>query len=82
MGRRITDLDSPEFAALFTSFRYTAYRLEALQHYGVGYEDESFRAFASGSPGPGWRKSYGITPHGGSCTFHVLNSTWASAQCP
>jgi hypothetical protein len=50
MGRRITDLDSPEFAALFTTFRHTAYRLETLQHYGVGYEDESFRAFAAGEP--------------------------------
>jgi hypothetical protein len=48
IARRITDLNSPEFAALFTSFRHTAYRLEALQHYGVGYEDESFRAFAAG----------------------------------
>jgi hypothetical protein len=45
MGRRITDLDSAEFAALFTSFRHTAYRLETLQQYGVGYEDESFRTF-------------------------------------
>lgn len=50
MGRRITNLDSTEFAALFTGFKHTAYRLETLQHYGVGYEDESFRAFASGKP--------------------------------
>jgi hypothetical protein len=50
MGRRITDLDSADFAALFTSFRHTAYRLETLQHYGVGYEDESFRSFFTGEP--------------------------------
>jgi hypothetical protein len=51
MGCRIiTDLETPEFAALFTGFKHTAYRLETLQHYGVGYEDESFRAFAAGKP--------------------------------
>jgi hypothetical protein len=50
MGRRITDLDSPEFAALFTGFRYTAYRLETFQHYGVGYEDASFREWQAGWP--------------------------------
>ena len=50
MGRCITDLNSPEFAALFAAFKYTAYRLETLQQYGVGYEDESFRAFATGKP--------------------------------
>ncbi len=50
MGRRITDLDSAEFAALFTSFRHTAYRLETLQQYGVGYEDQSFRTFLAGEP--------------------------------
>jgi hypothetical protein len=50
MGRRIADLDSAEFAALFTSFRHTAYRLETLQQYGVGYEDRSFQAFLAGEP--------------------------------
>jgi hypothetical protein len=50
MGRRINDLGSAEFAALFKRFRHTAYRLENLQAYGVGYEDESFRAFAVGEP--------------------------------
>jgi hypothetical protein len=50
MGRRITDLDSAEFAELFTSFEHTAYRLEKLQWYGVGYEDESFDAFVNGRP--------------------------------
>jgi hypothetical protein len=50
MGSRIADLDSPEFAALFTGFRHTAYRLEILQSYDVGYEDQSFRAFLAGDP--------------------------------
>ena len=50
MGRRITDLNSAEFAALFTGFEHTAYRLETLPWYGVGYEDESFRAFLAGEP--------------------------------
>ncbi len=51
MGSRITDLDSPEFVALFTGFEYTAYRLERLPWYGVGYEDASFRAWRAGTPG-------------------------------
>ena len=38
MGRRITDVTSPEFDALFTSFKHTAYRLETLQQYDVSYE--------------------------------------------
>ena len=50
MGRRITDLNSPEFAALFTGFEHTAYRLERLPWYGVGYEDASFRAWRAGTP--------------------------------
>jgi hypothetical protein len=50
MGHRITDLDSAEFAELFTNFEHTAYRLETLQQYGVGYEDESFREFLAGKP--------------------------------
>jgi hypothetical protein len=45
MGRCITDLDGAEFAALFTGFEHTAYRLERLPWYGVGYEDASFRAW-------------------------------------
>jgi hypothetical protein len=48
MGRRINDLGSAEFTALFERFAHTAYRLETLPAYGVGYEDESFRAFAAG----------------------------------
>jgi hypothetical protein len=50
MDHRITDLDSAEFAYLFTGFEHTAYRLERLQQYGVGYEDKSFRAFLAGEP--------------------------------
>jgi hypothetical protein len=50
MGDRITDLDSAEFARLFTSFEHTAYRLERLQQYGVSYEDKSFRAFLADAP--------------------------------
>ncbi len=52
MGHRITDLDSPEFGALFASFKYTAYRLEALQRYDVSYEIEPYRAFLAGRPRP------------------------------
>jgi hypothetical protein len=33
MGRRITDVTSAEFDALFTGFEHTAYRLETLQAY-------------------------------------------------
>lgn len=50
MGRRFTDLDSPDFGALFTGFCYSAYRLERLPRYGVGYEDVSFRAWCAGTP--------------------------------
>ena len=52
MEERITDLDSPEFARLFTGFEHTAYRLETLQRYDVGYEDQSYRAFLTGAPLP------------------------------
>ncbi len=50
MGRRITDLGSPEFAALFTGFEHTAYRLERLPWYGVGYEDRSFAEWRTSRP--------------------------------
>jgi hypothetical protein len=50
MGRRITDLSSPEFSALFTGFEHTAYRLERWPWYGVGYEDASFRAWQERRP--------------------------------
>jgi hypothetical protein len=50
MSRRITDLDSPEFAALFSGFQHTAYRLERWPWYGVGYEDATFAAWRAGHP--------------------------------
>ncbi len=52
MGTRITSVTSPEFDALFTSFRHTAYRLETRQVYDVSYEIEPYRAFLSGQPRP------------------------------
>ena len=48
MGRRIEDVTSSEFDALFTSFEHTAYRLETLQAYDVSYEAEPYRAFMAG----------------------------------
>jgi hypothetical protein len=53
MGRRIEDVTSSEFDALFTSFEHTAYRLEILQQYDVSYELEPFRAFMAGEQRPG-----------------------------
>jgi len=52
MGRRITDVTSAEFDALFTGFEHTACRLETLQAYDVGYEEEPYRAFLAGHPQP------------------------------
>ena len=52
MGRRITDVTSAEFDALFTSFEHTAYRLETLQAYDVSYEVEPYQAFMAGHPRP------------------------------
>lgn len=52
MGRRITDVTSAEFDALFASFEHTAYRLETLQAYDVSYEVEPYRAFLTGHPQP------------------------------
>jgi hypothetical protein len=52
MGTRITDLGSEEFTQLFTSFEHTAYRLELLPAYEVGYERDSFRAFLADQPLP------------------------------
>jgi len=52
MGRRITDVMSPEFDALFAGFKHTAYRLETLQTYDVSYEIEPYRAFLAGQPRP------------------------------
>lgn len=50
MGKRIESLDDPAFGALFTSFEHTAYRLETLQVYDVGYEEEPMRRFLAGEP--------------------------------
>jgi hypothetical protein len=52
MGKRITDVASDEFNALFTSFGHTAYRLETLQRYDVSYEEQTYAAFLAGSPVP------------------------------
>ena len=52
MGRRITDVTSAEFDALFTGFEHTTYRLETLQAYDVSYEEEPYRAFQAGHPQP------------------------------
>lgn len=43
--RPITDLDGPEFARYFTEFKYSAWRLETLQHYNVPYEAAPFAYF-------------------------------------
>src|SRR5215470_9013461 len=43
--RIITSLASLEWAALFTSFRRSAFRLEGLQHYSVPDEAEAFARF-------------------------------------
>jgi hypothetical protein len=52
MDRRIESVTSAEFNNLFTGFAHTAYRLETLQVYDVGYEDESYAAFLAGHPLP------------------------------
>lgn len=51
-GRRITSVTSPEFDALFATFRHTAYRLETLQVYDVSYEEEPYYAFLAGQDQP------------------------------
>jgi hypothetical protein len=45
---RIDDLGSEDFNGLFRDFEHTAFRLETLQDYSVGYEDGSFEAFCAG----------------------------------
>lgn len=52
MSERITDLGSARLARLFSDFEHTAYRLETLQHYDVGYELEPYAAFLAGKPRP------------------------------
>jgi len=48
VGRIFHSLDDAEFNQLFTDFRYTAYRLESLQHYAVSYEKDEFELFLDG----------------------------------
>ncbi|MCD0453132.1 hypothetical protein LO762_28705 [Actinocorallia sp. API 0066] len=48
MGRVFHSLDDPEFNRFFREFRFTAYRLESLQRYGVDYEKAEFDLFLSG----------------------------------
>jgi hypothetical protein len=46
----ITIPPADEFSDRFTTFRYTAYRLETLQSYDVPQEEESLAAFLAGDP--------------------------------
>src|SRR5580700_5841369 len=48
MGRVFSSLDDDLFNRLFLDFRYTCFRLESLQQYGVTYEQEEFGRFAAG----------------------------------
>jgi hypothetical protein len=48
MGRRIGSTDDAEWAALFTGFQRSAYRLEGLQHYAEPDEAEAFARFLNG----------------------------------
>lgn len=48
MGRVFSSLADEEFNRLFLDFRYTAYRLEALQRYDVSYEQNEFSRFLAG----------------------------------
>ena len=45
-----SNLTGDEFGERFTTFRYTAYRLETLQAYDVPQEEESLAAFLAGEP--------------------------------
>ena len=45
-----SSLAGDEFADRFTTFRYTAYRLETLQAYDVPQEEDSLAAFLAGDP--------------------------------
>jgi len=48
VARTFHSLADEEFNRLFTDFQYTAYRLEALQKYGVFYEEDEFSRFCAG----------------------------------
>jgi len=43
--RRFTDLNDPEWQALFTGVRSSWFRLETLQQYEVDYESQEYREF-------------------------------------
>lgn len=49
MGRRLHTLDG-EFTELFRKFKHSAFRLETLQWYGVGYEEGPLEQFLAGKP--------------------------------
>ncbi|MCS7483876.1 DUF6879 family protein [Umezawaea endophytica] len=48
MGQVFSSLDDIEFNQLFVDFKYTAFRLETLQHYDVSYESREFSRFLGG----------------------------------
>jgi Family of unknown function (DUF6879) len=43
---------SPAWDAMLADFEHTAFRLEVLQHYAVGYEDSPLERFLAGEPRP------------------------------
>jgi hypothetical protein len=43
---------SPAWDAMLVDFEHTAFRLEVLQHYAVGYEDSPLERFLAGEPRP------------------------------
>ena len=43
---------SPAWDDMLADFEYTAFRLETLQHYAVGYEDSPLERFLAGEPRP------------------------------
>lgn len=49
MGKIFTSLEDDQFNRLFLDFRYTCYRLEALQRYDVSYEKEEYGRFLAGA---------------------------------
>lgn len=50
LTKEFTSLADPGFRSLFSEFRFTAYRLETLQHYDVSYEEDTYRRFLAGLP--------------------------------
>lgn len=49
---RSRPIGEEEFDRLFEESRYTAFRLETLQVYDVGYEEEAFNRFLAGDEAP------------------------------